>query len=91
MHYGNAQPAKSKRLASGTPSWPKTGMQFNIDNPTLFRKGRLTEKKIRLKLNQSLLLMMPFSKRPACEWLFDIRSTLKEIISKGQSKLWILS
>ena len=51
MNYGNAQPAKSKRLASGTPSWPKTGMQFNIDNPTLFRKGRLTEKKISLKLS----------------------------------------
>jgi len=31
--------------------------------------------------------MMPFSKRPACEWLFDIRSSLKEIISKGQNQI----
>jgi hypothetical protein len=64
MNYGNAQPAKSKRLASGTPSWPKTGMQFNIDNPPLFRKGRLTEKKISLKL--SAISREPAFKRYIC-------------------------
>jgi hypothetical protein len=32
-NYGNAQPVKSKRLIGGAPTWPKTGLLLNIDNP----------------------------------------------------------
>ena len=75
MNYGNAQPAKSKRLASGTPSWPKNGMQFNIDNLTLLRKGRLTEKKISLKL--SAISREPAVKRYIC--LIDLMGLIRSI------------
>jgi hypothetical protein len=32
-NYGNAQPVKSKGRIDCAPSWPATGLQFNIDNP----------------------------------------------------------